>query len=161
MKKLLIVLLVLCTTTMFSQKKMVLITGFTGNEINVTDSVSKSAVEEFRDIAEQYHFNFSDRLNQLQNVRVINTGENQKTYIYNRRIYITDKANNFPNTKRILILNGIGQFYGVPTNNDTTYNVMNEDFILDEVTEKVFTERRKENLDIIYLMGKIGERLNE
>ncbi len=146
MKNILLLIALLVNTALFSQKKMVLIEGFQGHEIEVNDSLSEAAVLEFFWWAKANRINFESKLLDLKAVRIVPMATMRNHHYHNGVIYIAEYADKYPNIKRALIINEIGAFYGVP----------NEEAIpLTDYYEQKYTYKRKYYKDIKRIIYKL------
>lgn len=154
MKKFLLIVALLLTTTMFSQR-YVEVEGYQKHKIAVSDSLTEAVVKEFYWNTYKNRVDYETKLTKLKAVKVKDTAREVLHYYHKGTIYINSYADKFPNSKRVLILHELGKFYGVPTTKGGSLDVMNENFYLTEKYEKNYKNRRLYFTDMKDLMKKL------
>ncbi len=144
MKTLLLFLLITFTTN--AQKKMVLIEGFQGHEIEVQDSVAYNTVNEFYWWAQRLHVDFEGKLLGLKSVQSVQMASFRNHHFDRGVIYISSYADKFPNIKRVLILYELGKYYGA---------IQQPVIVLDAANEQKYKFRRKYYKDIRIIMNQL------
>jgi hypothetical protein len=164
MKKRLLILLLFISGLVSAQN--IYIVEVNDHQIKTNDSLAKEVLEDFF-----YHVdkNQIDYLTKLRNLKEIQLIETDKTFIGDLKdgvIRINNYADQFPNTKRILILHQLGRFYGARPLKGSSYKVMNENFRLDNKTEHVYLRRKIYNVDLkellveLELVSPLNTRIN-
>lgn len=156
MKTLFIFLLITLSVT--AQKKMVLIEGFQNHEIEVSDSLTRATLKEFFGLAKVSRVDYETKLPQLKAVRTIDMNRNTLHSYKDGVIYINSYANQFPYSKRILILHELGLFYGAKATQGSSLDVMNGHFFLTEKYEENYKYRKKHRKDLKMLIKELEER---
>lgn len=152
MKQLLIIVLFLFSTGIFSQKRMVLIPGFQGHKIEVSDSLTEGTVKEFYHWANKSRVDYETKLTELKAIYTIGSNKN---VLHSRRdsvIYINSYADQFPYSKRVLIMHELGLFYDAKPIKGSGLHVMNENFYLTPKYEKNYKYRKSHFTDMKALM---------
>jgi len=144
MKTLLLFLLI--SISAFSQKKMVLIEGFQGHEIEVSDSLTYSTVKEFYKWSYRMKVDFETNLLGIKRVQSAPMATFKNVYFDRGTIYISSYADRFPSIKRVLILYALGNYYGA---------IEHPLIILDAENEQRFYFRRKYNKDIRTIINQL------
>ncbi len=144
MKTLFLFLLISLSVT--AQKKMVLIEGFQGHEIEVQDSVADATVTEFFYWADRLHVDYETKLQGLKSIQSVSMGSFRNSYFHNGTIYIEEYASTYPSIKRAIILYAIGNYFG---------GIEKPLIVLDTANEQKYGFRRKYNKDIKRIMNQL------
>ncbi len=139
----------LITLSLSAQKKMVLIEGFQGHEIEVPDSVANASVKEFYWYANKSRVDYETNLHFLKSVIVVDMNKSKMYYYDKGVIYLNSYLNDYPNFKRVVIFHAIlHHVYGVPKTKGKSLDVMNEHFYVDDWSEGKYKNRRTRKTDI-------------
>jgi hypothetical protein len=150
MKKYLLIFAILLTGNCFAQKKMVLIEGFQGHQIEVSDSVTAETVREFFHWADRMHIDYETKLTGLKAIQNVSMSSFRNNHFHNGVIYIESYASKYPNAKRAILLYAIGNYYA---------DIEKPVIILDSANEKRYGYRRKYNKDIRTIMNQLPKEI--
>jgi hypothetical protein len=153
MKKRILILLFLFSGLLSAQNTYIVEKN--GHQIKTNDSLAGEVLEEFFYYADRARVDYLTELRDLKEIQLVT---DDKTFIGDQKnglIRINNYADQFPQTKRILILHQLGRFYGVKPSKGSSYKVMNENFRLDSKTEQVYQRRRIYEVDIKELMVEL------
>lgn len=150
MKRLIIMMLFVATSTNAQYNVTV-----AGHEIIINDSIAKQTVKEFFFYADKHRVDYLTMLKGMKEVRKVNR---YKTYIGEVRdgiLFFNSYVDKYPYTKRILILHLIGKHYGLVPTPGGSYKVMNEHFVFNDKTEKIYINRFTLYLDMKDLIKQL------
>lgn len=147
------------TLSVMAQKKMVLIEGFQGHEIEVSDSLTEATVKEFFGLVYVSRIDYETKLPQLKAIRTVAMNKTKLHYFDRGVIYINSYADQFPYSKQILILHELGLFYGAKATQGSSLDVMNENFFLTEKFEENYKYRKTHRKDLKLLIAELEERI--
>ena len=126
--------------------------------VQTNDEMASRVVGEFYfTIDNNQRISYTDKLFSLRAVYVIDAPKEFIAKNEDGIIYIGSYANNFPHTKRILILNRLAVHHGARQFGGSHYSVLNSEFILNDKTEAVYASemRRKYKVDINYILEEL------
>jgi hypothetical protein len=127
------------------------------HEIITNDSIADATLKEFFYEVDHARVDYLTDLRKLKEVRFI---EADKTFIGSQKdgvLTLNKYLDDYPNTKRIVVLHLLGKFYGLKGTPGSSYRVMNENFIMNARTEYFYRNRRTLRLDIKDLVKQLEE----
>lgn len=152
MKRLVIIAFLILSMNLFAQKRMVLIKGFQEHKIEASDSIAESTVREFYWWVYKHRIDYETKLLELKAVKTVSLNRNTLHYFRDSTIYINSYADDYPYSKRILILHELGKFYGARPTKGNSLDVMNEHFYLTDKYETKYKYRKSHFTDMKQLM---------
>lgn len=150
-----LLLFLLCSASLFAQVDTVKVND---HVILTNDLAAALTISEFYfTIDNNQRIAYSEKLQQLKGVYVIDAPKEFIAKIEDDTIYIGSYANQFPYTKRILILNRLAVHHGARQFGGSHYSVLNREFVLNDRTEAVYAseQRRKYKVDINYILKEL------
>lgn len=145
MMRLLITLLLF--TTFCSAQDMVLVTDYTGHEINTPDSLSRATVKEYIFEMEQSGVNYEHRLRRIKAIELVGRDRTFVSELKKGVIYLNSRLNDFPYTKRAAILQVLGLNQGMKVLPIRTASV-NATFNVTDDDEELFKKQNKRKATI-------------
>jgi hypothetical protein len=157
MKKIITLILVLFATSVFSQKKMVKIEGFQGNQIEVSDSLSERVIHKFVFYMERNPINYEKALRKIKAIEVIKADRYFVSDLKGGVIYLNSRLNDFPYTKEVVILHHLAVNNGMKTKNKTQAYVGHTAFNITDRNEELFKKQLKRNRPYETIVKKLIE----
>lgn len=135
---------------------MVLIEGFVDREVS-KDSIAQATYEEFVLFVDKSNVNYQPRLGDLKGIEMVSMNKVRLFYFDRGILYINSYLDQFPNTKRFIVLKGIGQIYRIPLKKRFGLNIDDQYFLANEKHEKNYTYRKKNLKDLKSLIEHLEE----
>lgn len=138
MKKLIILLSFVLTLSMNAQDGMVIIKGFSGQQIEVSDSISEKTVKRFIHYMERNPIDYEEALRKIIAVKPVVADRTFVSELKDGIIFFNERLNDFPSTKEVIILHHLAENTGMKTVKGTRPHVHYRNFNITSYNEELF-----------------------